>query len=89
MYRSRRTFIKTTLGALALPSLSPIHSAFAQSTTEWKTYEVTTEISLKDMLGYPAQVWIPLPLGADRDFFKTLSIKTEGANAKKIGRAHV
>ena len=93
MYRSRRTFIKTTLGALALPSLSPLQSVFAQPTNEWKTYEITTEITLKDMLGYPAQAWIPLPLGADRDFFKTQSIKTEGANAKIIqsasGQSHM
>lgn len=85
---SRRAFIKTTLAALALPSVSPLNAAFAQSSNgDWKTYEITTEVSLKDTLGYAAQSWIPLPLFADRDFFKTVSIQSENTNVKIVRSA--
>jgi transglutaminase-like putative cysteine protease len=75
---SRRSFIKTTLGAAALPTLSPIASALAQTlTNEWKTYEVVTEVSLANGANLATQSWIPLPLMADTNYFKTVSIKTE------------
>ncbi len=75
---SRRSFIKTTLGAAALPTLSPIASALAQTlTNEWKTYEVVTEVSLANAANLATQSWIPLPLMADTNYFKTVSIKTE------------
>ena len=83
MSMSRRSFMKTTVGAMALPTLSPITSALAQSGSEWKTYEVVTEVAV-DAAGSSAQVWLPLPLIADTPFFKTVSIKTETAAKTNI-----
>lgn len=80
---SRRSFMKTTVGAIALPTLSPITSALAQSGSEWNTYEVVTEVAL-DAAGSSAQAWLPLPLIADTAFFKTISIKTETTAKTKI-----
>ena len=75
---SRRSFIKTTMGAIALPSLTPIASVFAHNhSPEWKTYEVVTELSLAGAANQATQSWIPLPLIADTNYFKTVSIKTE------------
>ncbi|MEO0047988.1 MAG: hypothetical protein RLZZ410_947 [Pseudomonadota bacterium] len=73
---SRRSFIKTAAGAMALPTLSPIASVFAQSGSDWKTYEVVMDVAV-DAAGNAAQAWLPLPLIADTNYFKTLSIKTE------------
>lgn len=80
MMFSRRSFIKTTLGAVALPTLNPIASALAQrAANEWKTYEVVTEVSLANAANLATQSWIPLPLIADTSYFKTVSIKTESS----------
>jgi transglutaminase-like putative cysteine protease len=84
MFITRRSFIKTTAGALVAPTLYPITSSFAQS-GEWKTYEITTEITI-DAPNQNVQAWLPLPLIKDTDYFKTLSFKTDG-DAKKTSIA--
>ncbi len=79
MIFSRRTAIKSILASLSLPSIGSIENAFAQSnsnTSEWVSYEITTEISLDTPQG-AAESWIPLPLVLDTDYFKTVSIKPE------------
>ena len=73
---TRRSAIKAIAGSFALPTLSPIASVFAQSNSDWKTYEITTIVNL-DAPDQAAQAWIPLPLVKDTDYFKTVSIKTE------------
>jgi hypothetical protein len=66
------------MGAIALPSLTPIASVFAHNhSPEWKTYEVVTELLLAGASNQATQGWIPLPLIADTNYFKTISIKTE------------
>ncbi|QWD93241.1 transglutaminase domain-containing protein [Polynucleobacter asymbioticus] len=72
---SRRAFIQNTLGALALPSLYPF-SSFAEG-DNWKRYEITTELSI-DAPNQIVQAWIPLPLSKDTNYFKTISIATDG-----------
>ena len=72
---SRRAFIQNTLGALALPSLYPF-SSFAEG-DNWKRYEITTELSI-DAPNQIVQAWMPLPLSKDTDYFKTISIATDG-----------
>lgn len=78
---TRRSAIKTIAGAFALPALSPITSVFAQSSPEWTTYEIVTEVNLENTDG-AAEAWIPLPLVLNTDYFKTLSIRPEAGDAK-------
>lgn len=73
---SRRSAIKNIVSAFALPTLNPIASVFAQSSSEWATYEIVTEVSLENTNG-AAESWIPLPLVLNTDYFKTLSIRPE------------
>ncbi|MBT8535730.1 transglutaminase domain-containing protein [Polynucleobacter paneuropaeus] len=72
---TRRTFIKNTVGALALPSLYPL-SSLAES-DNWKRYEITTEVNI-DAPNQIVQAWIPLPFTKDTDYFKTIAISTDG-----------
>ena len=81
MTPSRRSAIKTIVGALALPTLSPIASAFAQSSLEWNTYEIVTEVNLESPKGI-AQSWIPLPLVLDTGYFRTIAIRSEASDPK-------
>lgn len=74
---SRRSFIKTAASALVFPTVYPISQSYAQADGGWKTYEVRTEITI-DAPHELVQVWLPLPLIQDTDYFKTLSIKTDG-----------
>ena len=73
---TRRSFIKSTASAFALPSLYMANSSFAQS-SEWKTYEITTAIKI-DASNQKVLAWLPLPLITNTDYFKTLSINTDG-----------
>ena len=81
MTTSRRSAIKTIVGALALPTLSPIAFAFAQSSLEWNTYEIVTEVNLESPKGI-AQSWIPLPLVLDTGYFRTIAIRSEASDPK-------
>jgi transglutaminase-like putative cysteine protease len=76
MSLTRRSFIKSTASALVLPSLYPYSSSYAQS-SEWKTYEITTEITINTP-NQKVQAWLPLPLITNTDYFKTQSINTDG-----------
>ena len=81
MTTSRRSAIKTIVGALALPTLSPIAFVFAQSSLEWTTYEIVTEVNLESPKGI-AQSWVPLPLVLDADYFRTIAIRSEASDPK-------
>ena len=78
---SRRSAIKTIAGVFALPALNPMSSVFAQSSPEWTTYEIVSEVNLENTNG-SAEAWIPLPLVLNTDYFKTLSIRPESGDAK-------
>ena len=81
MTTSRRSAIKTIVGTLALPTLSPIASVLAQSSLEWTTYEIVTEVDLESPKGM-AQSWVPLPLVLDTDYFRTIAIRSEASDPK-------
>lgn len=76
MTLTRRAFIQSTASAIALPILYPYSSSHAQA-SEWKTYEITTEITL-DAPNQKVRAWLPLPLITNTDYFTTQSIKTDG-----------
>ena len=78
---TRRSAIKAIASAFALPALNPITSVFAQSSPEWTTYEIVTEVNLENTNG-AAEAWIPLPLVLNTDYFKTLSIRPEVGDTK-------
>ena len=80
---SRRIALKTLVGGLALPTLGSITSAFAQSSPEWSTYEIVTELTLETPTG-AAQAWIPLPLVLNTDYFKTIAIRPEASDPKAV-----
>ena len=87
MTTSRRSAIKTIVGALALPSLGPISSAFAQASLEWTTYEIVTEVNLESPKGI-AQSWVPLPLVLDTDYFRTIAIRSEASDPKAVNQMY-
>ena len=80
MSMNRRSFAKATAGLLAMQYINPMVLRAAKD-DGWKTYEITTEVTI-DSLNELVQVWLPLPLIADTDYFKTQSIKTEGSISK-------
>ena len=87
MTTSRRSAIKTIVGAFALPALGPISSALAQSSLEWTTYEIVTEVNLESPKGI-AQSWIPLPLVLDTDYFRTIAIRSEASDPKAVNQMY-
>ena len=74
----RRNFLKTTAaipaaGALgALSGLARAQQAPWANGTRWRSFEVTTRVEVAKPKGV-ARVWLPLPLAADTDWFKTLN----------------
>lgn len=83
MTTTRRSAIKTIVGAFALPALSPIANVFAQTAVDWTTYEIITEVTLESAAG-AAEAWVPLPLIADTNYFRTIAIKTESPDPKVV-----
>src|SRR5471032_335723 len=74
----RRRFLKTTAaipaaGALgSLSGLARAQSALWANGTRWRSFEVTTRIEVAKP-EWVTRVWLPLPLAADTDWFKTLN----------------
>lgn len=87
MIITRRSAIKTLAGAFVLPTISPIAAAFGQTTADWTTYEIITEVSLETANGI-AEAWIPLPLIADTNYFKTIAIKSDSSDPKAVSKAY-
>ena len=81
MITTRRSTLKMIAGAFAVPALNPISSALAQSSPEWSTYEIVTEVNLENTTG-AAEAWIPLPLVLNTDYFRTLAIRPESTDPK-------
>ena len=86
----RRSFLKTTTvisaaGALgSLSGLARAQSAPWANGTRWRSFEVTTRIEVAKPKGV-ARVWLPLPLAADTDWFKTLNNSWSGnASSAKV-----
>jgi transglutaminase-like putative cysteine protease len=74
----RRSFLKTTAaipaaGALgAFSGLTRAEITPWADATRWRSFEVTTRVEVAKPKGV-ARVWLPLPLAADTDWFKTLN----------------
>jgi transglutaminase-like putative cysteine protease len=76
----RRTFLRAT-------ALAPVAASFARlpdvwAATEanrWRAFEVTTRIEIQNPSGV-TRAWVPLPLGEDTDYHKTLG-RTWNGNA--------
>ncbi len=83
MVFNRRSFIKSALGGIAIPTFYPLSSSFAQSLDEeWKTYQIKTEINIEGK-EHSIQGWLPLTLTQNTDYFRTLAINYSG-NTDKI-----
>ena len=81
MITTRRSTLKMIAGTFAAPALNPISSVLAQSSPEWSTYEIVTEVNLENTMG-AAEAWIPLPLVLNTDYFRTLAIRPESTDPK-------
>ena len=74
----RRNFLKTSAALPAAATLSSLPAiARAQNSpwadgTRWRSFEVVTRIEVAKPEG-TSRVWLPLPLAADTDWFKTLN----------------
>ena len=86
----RRSFLKTTAAIPAAGALGAVSAlAWAQQTpwangTRWRSFEVTTRVEVAKPEG-AARVWLPLPLAADTDWFKTLNNAWSGnASAARV-----
>ena len=86
----RRSFLKATTaisaaGALgSLSGLARAQSAPWANGTRWRSFEVTTRIEVAKPEGV-TRVWLPLPLAADTDWFKTLNNGWSGnASSAKV-----
>ena len=78
----RRIFLRSA--GLTLVSRLARHSSFAQSAapaSNWKTYEVTTQVEILKPSG-PTQVWLPLPLPAATEFQKPLGNRIDCPSGK-------
>src|SRR5512141_1176841 len=80
----RRNFLKTTAaipaaGALsAFPGLVRAQQASPWANgTRWRSFEVTTRVEVAKPKGV-ARIWLPLPLAADTDWFRTLNNSWSG-----------
>src|SRR5262245_58416698 len=68
----RRTFLKATvIGSVAAAGQARPRGASAVGVDGWRAFEVTTRIESLNPAG-PTRAWIPLPLGDDTDYQKTL-----------------
>ena len=84
---TRRSAIKTIASAFALPAFNPIASVFAQTSSEWTSYEIVTEVNLTNANG-AAEAWIPLSLVLNTDYFKTLAIRLEASDSKSASKIY-
>ena len=79
----RRSFLKATAVIPVSGTLGSFSSlALAQQPpwangTRWRTFEVTTRVEVVRPEG-ATRVWLPLPLAADTDWFKTLNNSWSG-----------
>ena len=87
----RRRFLKSGVAVPAAGALGAISGlAFAQQSpwsdgTRWRSFEVTTRVEVLKPEG-ETKVWLPLPLAADTEWFRTLNNAWSGnaADAKVI-----
>jgi len=77
----RRTLLKLSGAAVATAAL-PWKAAQASTTTgDWRSYEITTVVSIKDAKGV-SRAWIPLPMTLDTEWQRSVGSNWSG-NASK------
>jgi transglutaminase-like putative cysteine protease len=82
----RRRFLSTLVPAAAGLASSPALAQLgSRADAPWRTFELTTRIEVQKP-GAMAKAWIPLPLAADTDYFRTVHHAWSG-NAGTIGVA--
>lgn len=84
---NRRNFLKSSASApaiLAAGAILPaaVNSAFAQSNSTWRIFEVTTRVEVLKPAG-TTRVWLPVPLTSDTEYQKSLGSQwnAEGGQA--------
>jgi transglutaminase-like putative cysteine protease len=84
----RRTFLRTTALASAAASLTrvPVVGASATGAERWRSFEITTGVEVINPAGM-TRVWVPLPLGQDTDYHKSLG-QTWSGNAGSVQVVH-
>ena len=75
----RRTFLRTTSAAAAASAL-PWREALANS-GDWRSYEVVTRVEVLKPRGV-SHAWIPLPMGQDTDWHKSIGNAWSGNAAQ-------
>ena len=78
----RRAFLRTTaLTSVAAASFARLPNVWAGSTADnrWRAFEVTTRVEILSPSGV-TRAWVPLPLGEDTDYHRTLG-RTWSGNA--------
>jgi transglutaminase-like putative cysteine protease len=82
---NRRDFLRSTGVFSASLTFARAGRLFAKSTTDWRTFEVTTRVEVLKTSG-TTRIWLPAPLISQMPFQKTLSatFHAEGGTAKTI-----
>ena len=80
----RRTFLRTATLASAAAALARTPAAWAGSTgpERWRAFEITTRVEVVNPSGV-TRVWVPLSLGQDTDYHRSLG-HTWGGNAGSV-----
>ena len=76
----RRAFLKMSGAAAAAGSL-PWNPVFADTTGEWRTYEVTTTVTILKPRGV-SRAWVPLPILGETEWQKSIGNDWSGNAAK-------
>lgn len=90
----RRQFLRTAAAGVAALPFAPalfITPVFGQTLpmppftsaaeAKWRTFEITTEITVDFPKGV-TRIWLPLPLGEDTDYQRTLSVASSAQDAR-------
>lgn len=81
----RRKFLTAALAAPLAAGLDPFSTrAVAVPTAGWRTFEITTRVSLRDSTG-PAQLWLPLAQ-TDATYQRALDLHWEGNDRTELLR---
>jgi len=76
----RRKFLKTTAATAAVASL-PWREAAAQTSGEWRSFEVATRVTILKPQGI-SRAWIPLPMMDETDWHRPVGSSWSGNAAK-------
>jgi transglutaminase-like putative cysteine protease len=78
---NRRTFFRMSGAAVASLALPKFGQARAAPLSNWRVFEVTTQLELLHPRGV-SRAWVPLPLAVDTEFQKSLGNSWDAAGGK-------